>query len=70
MVQNMNATRISKRVIKAPLEKVAPYLQFAAIGKTPVFKDAFASYSYEGTGVGSTRTITLKEPAGAEIREM
>lgn len=56
-------------VLNAAAEKVAPYCQFDAIGTTPGFKDAMQSVECTGNSVGSTRKITLKEPAGAVIVE-
>eukprot|EP00729_Bicosta_minor_P005328 gene5328-11218_t len=56
-------------VIALPIEKVRPYLKFDAMGVTPVFKDSFAKLVSDGSSVGSSRSITLHEPAGAVLTE-
>lgn len=56
-----------QRVVGVPSEIVAKYIQFNALGFTPVFKDSFKQIECDGNSVGSTRQITL--PDGAVIDE-
>ena len=51
-------------MVALPIEKVAPYMKFNALGVTPVIKDSFAGLEDTGASIGSTRTITLADDAG------